>query len=110
MDLPGRLGGGHKGTNSVRKLALIVLVLVGVGLAGPTKAQQILKIGAPPNPDNGSPYSYLDPKSNTLQGVVVDLVTKIARKAGFQAAFEPTQFRALIEALRASRIDLIAAM
>ena len=77
---------------SVRKLSLIILVLVGVVLAGPTKAQQVLKVGTPPNPNNGSPYSYLDPKSSTMQGVVVDLVTEIARKAGFQVAFEPTQF------------------
>lgn len=94
----------------VRKLSIIILVLVGVVLAGPTKAQQVLKAGAPPNPSNGSPYSYLDPKSNTMQGVVVDLVTEIARKAGFQVAFEPTQFRALIDALTSSKIDLIAAM
>ena len=46
------------------------MLLVGVVLADPAKAQQVLKVGAPPNP-NGSPYSYLDPKSNTMQGVVV---------------------------------------
>jgi polar amino acid transport system substrate-binding protein len=94
----------------VRKLSLIILVLAGVILAGPTKAQQVLKVGAPPNPSNGSPYSYLDPKSGTMQGVVVDLVTEFARKAGFQVAFEPTQFRALIDALTSSKIDLIAAV
>ena len=55
---------------SVRKLSLVIVLLVGVVLAGPAKAQQVLKVGAPPNP-NGSPYSYLDPKSNTMQGVVV---------------------------------------
>jgi polar amino acid transport system substrate-binding protein len=92
-----------------RKLLLIMLVLL-IVLAGPTKAQQVLKVGAPPNPNNGSPYSYLDPKSNTMQGVVVDLVTEIARKAGFQVAFEPTQFRALIDALTSGKIDLIAAI
>ena len=94
----------------VRKLSLVILVLAGVALAGPAKAQQVLKIGAPPNPSNGSPYSYLDPKSNTMQGVAVDLVTEIARKAGFQAAFEPMQSRALIDALKSSKIDLIAAI
>jgi polar amino acid transport system substrate-binding protein len=94
----------------VRKLSLIIVVLVGVVLAGPTKARQVLRVGAPPNPNNGSPYSYLDPKSNTMQGVVVDLVTEIARQAGFQVAFEPIQFRALIDALTARKIDLIAFM
>jgi polar amino acid transport system substrate-binding protein len=95
---------------SVRKLSLIILVLFGVVLAGSTKAQQALKVGAPPNPSNGSPYSYLEPKSGTMRGVVVDLVTEIAGKAGFRVAFEPTQFRALIDALTSSKIDLIAAM
>jgi polar amino acid transport system substrate-binding protein len=94
----------------VRKLSLIILLLVGAVLAGPTKAQQVLKVGAPPNPSNGSPYSHLDPTSNTMQGVVVDLVTEFARKAGFQVAFEPTQLRALIDALTSRKIDLIAAM
>jgi polar amino acid transport system substrate-binding protein len=92
-----------------RRLSLVIVVLVGIVLAGPTKAQQVLKVGAPPNP-NGSLYSYLEPRSNTMQGVVVDLVTEIARQAGFQVAFEPIQFRALTDALTASRIDLIAFM
>ena len=80
---------------SVRKLSLIIVVLVSVVLAGPTKAQQVLKVGATPS---------------TMQSVIGDLVTKIAGQAGFQVVFEPTQFRALIDALTSSKVDLIAPM
>ncbi|MBV8838905.1 MAG: amino acid ABC transporter substrate-binding protein, partial [Alphaproteobacteria bacterium] len=57
----------------------------------------------------GIPFTFLDTKTNTIQGVMVDLITEIGKDAGFQVQIEPMQFSALIAALTANKIDLISA-
>jgi len=108
--LPRRHGGGCEGILPVRKGSVVVAVLLGIAVTGPATAQQVLKVGAPPNPSNGSAYSFVDPRTNTMQGMVVDLVAEIARKAGLQVAFEPIPIRSLMDALTTNKIDLIAAI
>ncbi len=55
------------------------------------------------------PLTYLDPKTNTLQGAMVDVIRSIAADAGFAVKLQATQFAALIPALAANRIDIIGA-
>jgi polar amino acid transport system substrate-binding protein len=74
--------------------------------AAPVAAQQTLKVGSTPT---GVPFTFLDTQSNTIQGVMVDLITAIGKDAGFAVQIEPMQFSALIGALTSNRIDLIAA-
>ncbi len=83
--------------------AAAVLVL---GAAAPLSAQQVLKVGSTAT---GVPFTFLDTKANSIQGVMVDLITEIGKDAGFQVQIEPMQFSALIPSLTSSKIDIISA-
>ncbi|HMK80051.1 MAG TPA: ABC transporter substrate-binding protein [Xanthobacteraceae bacterium] len=85
---------------------LAALALAAMALAAPVQAQTVLKVGSTPT---GIPFTFLDTKTNTIQGVMVDLVTEVGKDAGFQVQIEPMQFSALIAALTANKIDLISA-
>src|SRR2546421_11054599 len=69
-------------------------------------AQSVMKVGSTPT---GIPFTFLDTKTNTIQGVMVDLVTEIGKDAGFTVQIEPMQFSTLIPSLTSSKIDIIAA-
>jgi len=69
-------------------------------------AQPILKVGSTPT---GIPFTFLDTKSSSIQGVMVDLVTEVGKDVGFQVQVEPMQFSTLIAALTSNKIDLISA-
>jgi polar amino acid transport system substrate-binding protein len=86
------------------KLCLTSALFVGC-LCGAVAAQP-LKVGATPT---GLPFTFLDTKTNTIQGVMVDLVNAVGKEAGFAVAVEPLQFSTLIPALTASKIDIISA-
>jgi len=85
------------------QLALLALLLP---LGEPASAQQVLKVGSTPT---GVPFTFLDTKSNQIQGVMVDLITEIGKDAGFAVQIEPMQFSALIASLTSNKIDIIAA-
>ena len=72
----------------------------------PASAQQVLKVGSTPT---GMPFTFLDTKTNTIQGVMVDLITEVGKDAGFQVQIEPMQFSTLIASLTSSKIDIISA-
>jgi polar amino acid transport system substrate-binding protein len=63
-------------------------------------------VGAPPT---GIPFAYLDPKTNTMQGAMIDVIRAIAIDAGFGVSFETESFSTLIPALLRNRIDIIGA-
>ena len=74
--------------------------------AVPASAQQVLKVGSTPT---GVPFTFLDTKTNSIQGVMVDLITEIGKDAGFQVQVEPMQFSTLIASLTSNKIDIISA-
>jgi polar amino acid transport system substrate-binding protein len=87
------------------------LTMAGAGLAAaavrPSYAQaQTLKVGSTPT---GIPFTFLDTATNSIQGIMVDLITEVGKDAGFTVAVEPMQFSALIGALTSNRIDIISA-
>jgi polar amino acid transport system substrate-binding protein len=84
----------------------IVAALMLAAFVAPAHAQQVLKVGSTPT---GIPFTFLDTKTNTIQGVMVDIVTEIGKDSGFQVQIEPMQFSTLIAALTSSKIDLISA-
>jgi len=84
---------------------VIAAALAGASVA-PAQAQSVLKVGSTPT---GIPFTFLDTKTNTIQGVMVDLVTEVGKDAGFQVQIEPMQFSTLIAALTSNKIDLISA-
>ena len=93
-------------TSRIRNLILIAAAAMGVACALPAAAQTVLKVGSTPT---GIPFTFLDTKTNTIQGVMVDLVTEVGKDAGFQVQIEPMQFSTLIAALTSNKIDLISA-
>jgi polar amino acid transport system substrate-binding protein len=83
--------------------ATAALLLIG---AGPASAQPLLKVGSTPT---GVPFTFLDTKTNSVQGIMVDLITEIGKDAGFQVQIEPMQFSTLIASLTSNKIDIISA-
>ena len=72
----------------------------------PASAAEVVTVGSTPT---GVPFTFLDTKTNTIQGVMVDIITEIGKDAGFEVKIEPMAFSALIPALTSGKIDLIAA-
>ncbi len=72
----------------------------------PARAQSVLKVGSTPT---GSPFTFLDTKTNTIEGVMVDIVKAIAAASDFKVEIEGMQFSTLVTSLTSSKIDLIAA-
>ena len=90
---------------SPKKLAVAILLSCALGFAA--KAQeQVLKVGSTPT---GIPFTFLDTKTNTIEGVMVDLIKEVAKDAGFKVDVEGMQFSTLIPSLTANKIDIIAA-
>lgn len=90
----------------LRRTFLAASMLSCFAAASPAAAQQTLKVGSTPT---GVPFTFLDTQTNTIQGVMVDLITAVGKDAGFAVQIEPMQFSALIGALTSNRIDIIAA-
>jgi polar amino acid transport system substrate-binding protein len=90
----------------LKRLLQFVLLAALAGASLPASAQQVLKVGSTPT---GVPFTFLDTKSNQIQGLMVDLVTEIGKDAGFAVQIEPMQFSTLIAALTSNKIDIIAA-
>ncbi len=90
-----------------RRLAMAGL-LAGATLFGTAGArgETVLKVGSTPS---GVPFTFLDTKTNTIQGVMVDLIKAIGEKEGFKPEITSIQFSSLIAALNANKIDVISA-
>lgn len=57
----------------------------------------------------GVPFSFLDVKTNSLTGAMVDIANAVGGAAGFPIDLAVTPFSALIPSLTAGKIDMIAA-
>ena len=75
-------------------------------ITAPASAQTVLKVGSTPT---GSPFTFLDTKTNTIDGVMADIVKAVGKEAGFEVQIEAMQFSTLISSLTTKRIDLISA-
>ena len=87
-------------------IATSLAVTFALSMSGPTLAQTTLKVGSTPT---GSPFTFLDTKTNTIDGVMVDIVNAVGKDVGFGVQIEPMQFSTLIASLTSKRIDLISA-
>ena len=89
------------------KFLTIAAVMTAAALAsGGAFAQKVLEVGSTPT---GSPFTFLDAKTNTIQGVMVDIIDAIGKDAGFTPKIESMQFSTLISSLTTKRIDIISA-
>lgn len=57
----------------------------------------------------GIPFTFLDVKTNTIQGMMVDTVQAVAKAGGFTVNVEQTVFAALIPSLTSNKIDIVSA-
>jgi polar amino acid transport system substrate-binding protein len=95
-----------EGTMLFKRLVQAATAALALAAAAPGSAQQVLKVGSTPT---GVPFTFLDTKTNSIQGVMVDLITEIGKDAGFQVQIEPMQFSTLIASLTSNKIDIISA-
>lgn len=87
----------------IARLAALAALLA---IAPAVVAQTVYKVGSTPT---GVPFTFLDVKTNTIQGAMVDLITAIGEDAGFKVDVQATPFSALIPSLTANKIDIISA-
>jgi len=88
------------------KFLTVAAVMVAALAGGAAHAEKVLKVGSTPT---GSPFTFLDTKTNTIEGVMVDIVRAIGKDIGFTPQIEPMQFSTLIASLTTKRIDMISA-
>jgi polar amino acid transport system substrate-binding protein len=67
-------------------------------------AQQVLRAGSPPS---SKPTTFLDVKTNTIQGFMPDIIREIGKREGFKVDFQPIPFSALIPSAASGKIDLL---
>ena len=90
----------------MKRFARLLLLAVTTLVASPAFGQPVYKVGSTPT---GVPFTFLDVKSNTIQGAMVDLITAIGDDAGFKVQVEATPFSALVPSLSGGKIDIISA-
>src|SRR6202048_4600546 len=90
----------------LKRLVQAAIAIAAIAASVPVSAQQVLKVGSTPT---GIPFTFLDTKTNSIQGVMVDLITEIGKDAGLQVQIEPMQFSALVPSLTSNKIDIISA-
>jgi polar amino acid transport system substrate-binding protein len=90
----------------IRRLVQLTVAALLAAASLPASAQQALKVGSTPT---GVPFTFLDTKTNQIQGIMVDLITEIGKDAGFAVQIEPMQFSTLIASLTSNKIDIISA-
>ena len=91
---------------ALKRLVQAAMAAFVLAAAVPASAQQVLKVGSTPT---GVPFTFLDTKTNSIQGIMVDLITEIGKDAGFKVQIEPMQFSTLIASLTSNKIDIISA-
>lgn len=83
---------------------------ISIGLASlisfTAAANPVVNVGSTPT---GMPFTYLDPATNTIEGIMVDIVKAVGKDAGFTPNIIATSFSTLISTLNTNRIDIIAA-
>lgn len=88
-------------------IAAALIVAASFASQGLAWAQdKVFKVGSTPT---GVPFTFLDTKTNTIQGIMVDLIREIAADAGFKVEVEGMPFATLIPSLTGNKIDIIAA-
>ena len=69
-------------------------------------AEPTFKIGATAT---GVPFTFLDVKTGTIQGMMVDAITQAGKEGGFQVDVQQNVFSSLIPSLTTQKIDVISA-
>ena len=87
------------------KLLNGLLVILSLVLFTPAAGAQTYKVGATPT---GVPFTFLDTKTNSVQGVMVDVIQAVAKDQGFTVDIQGMSFNTLIPSLTTGKIDIIS--
>ncbi len=87
-------------------LTLICAITAGLMGSASVVAEPTYKVGATAT---GIPFTFLDIKTGTTQGMMIDAAQAIGRAGGFETQVEQSPFAALIPSLTSNKIDLISA-
>jgi len=83
------------------------LAFVLAATAGLSSAHsETLKVGST---STGVPFTFLDIKTQQIDGMMVDVIDAVGEKAGFTPQVSAVDFASLIPSLRSNRIDIISA-
>lgn len=74
--------------------------------SGAARAEPTWKVGATAT---GVPFTFLDVKTNSIQGMMVDAIEAAGRAGGFKVEVQQSVFSALIPSLTTQKIDIISA-
>ncbi len=90
----------------LKLLAVTLASTIALTFSANVFAQKVIKVGSTPT---GIPFTFLDTKTNTIQGAMVDVINAVGKEAGLTIQIEAMPFSALIASLTSKRIDLISA-
>jgi polar amino acid transport system substrate-binding protein len=91
---------------SLKSSLTVLAVFAALAISTQSHAQQVVRVGTNANV---APLSFLHAKSNTYRGISADLITAIAKDAGFTVEWVLMPIPELIPALNGNKIDVIAA-
>jgi polar amino acid transport system substrate-binding protein len=86
-----------------RKALVAVALMVGMTSA---QSQVVYQVGSTPS---GTPFTFLDAKTNTVEAMLVDVIKEIGKEVGFKVEIQPLQFSTLVASLISGKIDIISA-
>lgn len=89
-----------------KRAFLVWSLLLAWGTGAVSFAAETLKVGSTPS---GAPFTFLETKTNTVQGIMVDVIGEVAKETGSAIAIVPLAFSALIPSLTSGKIDVISA-
>lgn len=87
-------------------LARLLMGFAATALIACAQAQGTYNVGATAT---GVPFTFLDVKTNAIQGMMVDTAVAVGEAAGFKVNVQQAVFSALIPSLTSSKIDIISA-
>lgn len=89
-----------------RRVALAIGLSGVLSVCAAQGSAQTLNVGATAT---GIPFTFLNVKTNAIEGMMVDTAQAVAKAAGLQVAIQQNTFAALIPALTSHKIDIISA-
>ena len=90
----------------IQALTRVVAMTAALIGANSVSAQPVYTVGATAT---GIPFTFLDIKTQRIQGMMVDVVEAIGKAGGFDTEIQQNTFAALIPSLTSNKIDLISA-
>ncbi|MEO6353280.1 MAG: ABC transporter substrate-binding protein [bacterium] len=84
---------------------LVCTALALPALSSLAQSNKVLNVGATPT---AVPFNFLDLKTNSLQGVMIDITNALGKELGFTPVLQPIPFNSLIPSLQTKKIDMIS--